>query len=301
MNEKLFYWAILTKEFIVPKEIVMRKFRKPKQLKPDYQKVLKEMEVNILPPGEKDLVLVTDIMTNENIFRGIFNNCSDIIFRSISINKKNKILLIYVDGLINSEVLDQVVLQPILFQGIPQGLGEVDHLGQMLKDQLIAVAQTKTVEKVEDIVKSILTGNVLLLVEGECHALAADMKAWAARSIEEPSTEPVIRGPREGYTETLRTNTSMLRRKMKSPCLKMESLQVGDVTQTDVVIAYIEGVVNQSIVEEVRQRVQRIQIDSILESGYIEEFIEDAPFSPFPTVQYTERPDVTALGCWKGK
>ncbi|MGM0878959.1 MAG: spore germination protein [Bacillota bacterium] len=280
----------------------MRRFRMHKQISSTYKKVIQEIETdNILSSNVKDGGLSTDIVTNETIFRDIFKNCSDIIFRSVQIHGKTKILLMYVDGLIDSQVLDQAVLKPILFHGLPQGLGEISHIGQMLEDQLIAVAQTKTVLKVEDVVKSVVSANVVILVDGESQALVADMKAWVARSVEEPVTEPVIRGPREGFTETLRTNTSMLRRKIKSPSLKIESLQIGKYTQTDVALAYIEGIVNESVLEEVRRRVQRIQVDSVLESGYIEEFIEDAPFSPFPTVQYSERPDVVASNILEGK
>ncbi|MBD1383506.1 spore germination protein [Metabacillus arenae] len=279
----------------------MRRFRKSINIKSAKQKVIKEIETNLLPSDIKAGILSTDIAVNEMILRDIFNDCSDIIFRSVQNHEKTKLLLVYVDGLINSQVLDQAVLQPILFQGPPKGLGEVHHFGQMLEDQLVAVAQTKTISKVEDAVKSVVSANVVILVDGECHALVADMKSWVSRGVEEPSTEPVIRGPKEGFTETLRTNTSMLRRKMKSPRLKIESLQIGEITQTDVALAYIEGIVNESVLNEVRKRVQRIQIDSVLESGYIEEFIEDAPFSPFPTVQYTERPDVVASTLVEGK
>ncbi|GAA3316743.1 hypothetical protein GCM10020331_013620 [Ectobacillus funiculus] len=127
--------------------------------------------------------------------------------------------------------------------------------------------------------------------------LLADLKGGMARSIEEPSSEPTIRGPREGFTEALRTNTSLLRRKKikKSSRLKMEPLRIGEITQTDVVITYIEGIVNESVLDEVRTRVKRIQIDGVLESGYIEEFIEDAPF--FPLSYHSKYRTARCRGC----
>lgn len=99
----------------------------------------------------------------------------------------------------------------------------------------------------------------------------------------------------------LRQNTAMVRRKIKSPKLKMESLVIGEYTQTDIVISYIEGIAEEAVLQEVRSRLKDIQIDAILESGYVEEFIQDAPYSPFSTVQNTERPDTVAASLLEGR
>jgi spore germination protein KA len=125
--------------------------------------------------------------------------------------------------------------------------------------------------------------------------------AKAQRNLEEPSSEPVIRGPRDGFIENISTNIGLIRRRIKTPRLKTESITLGELTQTQVVLTYIEGIVSESIVEEVRKRVSRIQIDGIIDSGYIEEFIEDSPFTPFPQVHSTERPDVVAAELLEGK
>lgn len=100
--------------------------------------------------------------------------------------------------------------------------------------------------------------------------------------MEEPAAEVSVRGPRDGFTESLRINTSLFRRRIRSPKLKMELITLGQFSQTDIVISYIEGIVSNGILEEVRKRIGRIQIDGVLESGYIEDFIEDTPWSPFP-------------------
>jgi hypothetical protein len=277
----------------------MVRFRKRKQITLLGQNWVQELEkTNMLSSNIK---VSHTLAENERILRDIFQHCSDVVFRLIQIHGQPQLLLIYVDGLIDSKVLDEVVLKPIMFQGMPQGLDNITQFGQMVKDQLIAIAQTKTVSTMNEVVQGIVSANLAILAENENDVLLADLKGATVRSVEEPSSEPVIRGPREGFTEMLRTNTSMLRRRMKSPRLKMEPLRIGKVTQTDVVITYIEGIVNKSVLDEVRERVQRIQIDGVLESGYIEEFIEDAPFSPFPTIQNTERPDVVTAGLLEGK
>src|SRR5690606_32772371 len=110
------------------------------------------------------------------------------------------------------------------------------------------------------------------------------------RSIEESASEPVIRGPRDGFTECLRTNTSLIRRRLKDRSIKMEALQVGRNSRTDIVLVYADGIVEPKLVAEVKSRLERVDIDAILESGYIEELIEDNPFSIFPELLNTERP-----------
>ncbi|MCM3728194.1 spore germination protein [Neobacillus cucumis] len=277
----------------------MVRFRVRKLITSLGQNRVKELEdTNVLSSDKK---VSHDLAENEKIFKDIFQNCSDIVFRPISIHGHTQLLLIYVDGLIDTKVLDEAVLKPLMFQGNPQELGNITWFGQMVKDQMIAVAQTKIASTVNEVVQGIVGANIAILVENGNDALLADIKGAAARSIEEPTSEPVIRGGREGFTEGLRTNTSLLRKRMKSPRLKMEPLLVGKITQTDIVISYIEGIVNDSILAEVRERIKRIKIDGVLESGYIEEFIEDAPFSPFPTIQNTERVDVVMAGLLEGK
>ena len=117
----------------------------------------------------------------------------------------------------------------------------------------------------------------------------------------EPDAEPVIRGPREGFIETLRVNTSLLRRKIRHPLLKMKQMDIGGYTETQVIVAYIEGFADSTLVDEVTNRLKRIKIDGILESGYIEEMIQDYPFSPFPQLLTTERPDVAAACLLEGR
>ena len=122
-------------------------------------------------------------------------------------------------------------------------------------------------------------------------AFFIDLKKCDKRNIEEPIIEAVIRGPRDGFTESLETNISLVRRRLKTPKLKMEGMIIGQLSKTDIVITYLDGIVKDSLVEEVRKRINKINIDAILESGYIEELIEDNSYSVFPQFGYTERPD----------
>ncbi|MDF2649241.1 MAG: GerA spore germination protein [Paenibacillus sp.] len=242
-----------------------------------------------------------NIVENEQILKNILQNCPDIIFRDITIHGQTKALLIFVDGMIDTHIITSSVLKPLIYDGLPQGLGTIDNLAQLCEQGLVSVSSTKKLSNFEDIVSHILKGNVAILADGENTALLADISKFETRAIEEPFNEAAIRGSKEGFTESLRINTTMLRRILATPRLKFESLKLGTVSQTDVLIAYIEGTVSIPVLNEVRKRINRIQIDAILESGYIEESIEETQLSPFPQMMVTERPDVVAAGLLNGR
>jgi hypothetical protein len=243
----------------------------------------------------------SDLSKNEQILRALFQKCSDFVIRPIYITGKPKILLIYLDGLTDTITLENILLKPILSDGFPNELGEIRPIVQIMEEQLFSATPVKTVLHINDLVNGILKANVGMLIDGESEALLASLTGFEKRDIEEPATEIVIRGPREGFTESIRTNTTLLRRRIRSTRLKFEPLSIGELSQTDVVIAYIEGIAREALLEEVRKRLSRIKIDAILESEYIEEFIEDMPHSPFPQIQNTERPDIVIANLLEGK
>ncbi|MFD1909367.1 spore germination protein [Paenibacillus rhizoplanae] len=126
--------------------------------------------------------------------------------------------------------------------------------------------------------------------------MAADTSGWEKRSINEPTSQGVIRGPKEGFTESLRTGTSMLRRRLKTTDLRIEEYKIGQRTGTGIALVYLKGLASEQVLTEIRRRLNAINTDAILESNYIEEFIQDGGLTPFPTIQNTERPDAIAGG-----
>ncbi|WP_274649500.1 spore germination protein [Paenibacillus humicola] len=241
------------------------------------------------------------IVENEQILRNRFQNCSDVIFRELRIQGQTSLLFVFVDGMIDADTIVTNVLKPFLYDGLPQGFGAIDGVAQWFEQERVPVMSTKKLSAVDDIVDHILKGNVAILAEGENNALLADVAKYKTRAIEEPFNEATIRGSKEGFTELLRTNTTLLRRILATSKLKFESITVGKITRTDIVIAYLEDVVSTPVLNEVRKRIKRIRIDGILESGYIEESIEDTHLSPFPQMINTERPDIVATGLLDGK
>jgi len=244
----------------------------------------------------KDHVLSPDLEANLKLIKAVLNKCSDVIYREFVFaqNDQIRLALIYTDGLADKGQVSEQIMRALVLEvpmAVPgQEITRARAL-EFIKQRGLCMHQIKETGKLQDIIHGILSGDTVLLVDGHATAIINGARGWEARQITDPESEPTVRGSRESFVETLRVNTSLIRRRLKSPNLKIEALKLGEVTDTDVVIAYIEGIVNDKLVAEVKSRLERIKVDAILESGYIEELIEDNPWSPFPTVNHTEKPD----------
>ena len=247
-----------------------------------------------------------NLEVNLQAIQAVFSDCSDIVIREfrIGLDQQVKSFVVYVDGMVDKTLLHQNLLKPLMIEArlTPPGMGTgQNNILKLIEKFTLTIADLKEVRSMEQVAQSILSGDIAVFVDGYDVALLAGARGWKAREVKEPDTEAVVRGPREGFVETLRVNTALLRRKIKNANLKLETLSIGRQTHTDVSIAYLKGVANDKIVEEVKRRLQNIDTDSILESGYIEAFIEDAPFSPFATVGNSEKPDTVAAKLLEGR
>ena len=234
--------------------------------------------------------------TRENMdyLKKLFKDTSDMVFREF---KFGDILcgVIYIDGMADKELLNDFLLEPMMKMS-----GEVIDAKE-IKDRIIAISDMREVNKLSDGINAILSGESLVFIDNLAGALVVANRAWPNRGVGEPSGETVIRGSREGFTETIRFNTALLRRRIRDVGLKIEARQCGGRFKTDMAIVYIDDIVNTDVLEELKERLERIDIDAILDSGYVEQFIEDNDKTPFPQVQSTERPDVVAAALYEGR
>jgi hypothetical protein len=280
----------------LPKEDLMMDWRKRMR-----RAFPKKADTNLMQETkvEKKLnaqdALSKNLQENVTSLQSIYNNCPDVIFRTFLIGNSLRAVLIYIEGLSNVEEIDKNVLSPLINLEVGMVL-DFSTLGEKLP-----VSKVKQVVKIQEVIEQISVGNPVVLIDQQSHGLSMGLAKFEKRSIEEPSAESVVRGPRDGFTETLSINTAMLRRKLKSPNLKMNTMSIGRYSQTQVVVMYIDGLVDQTLLEEVNNRLSRIDVDGVLESGYIEGFIEDYPYSPFPQMLNTERPDVVAANLLEGR
>jgi len=207
---------------------------------------------------------------------------------------------LFVDGLVDDKNVYDFVLEPLLQSNIPPQKSGKDLL-DFIENSLVAVSGVERVSDWSEFFSGLMEGSTMLMLDGVSLALKTGTQGGQFRSIEEPTSQLAVRGPREGFTESLRMNTAMVRRYIRNPYLWQESMVIGEATQTRVSVMYIQGIANDKVVEEVRRRLKRIKADSILESGYIEQFIEDKTFTLFPTVYHTERPDIVAANLLEGR
>jgi len=247
--------------------------------------------------------LYRDLKANLYRIENTLGKSGDVVFREFSIGLETpmRAALVFIEGLANRSTINDNILNPLqnYFRTVP--LQDSASPCRQLRDSVLCNSEVRETETLEKLLEELFMGNTALLFEAHSMALIINTQGFASRAIEEPDTEAVVRGPREGFTENLRTNTSLLRRKIRNPKLRFEHLSIGTITGTKVCLAYIQGIASPELVVEVRKRLTRIRIDSVLESGYIEGFIEDAPFSVFATVGNTEKPDILAGKLLEGR
>jgi spore germination protein KA len=203
----------------------------------------------------------------------------------------------------DKEEIQKNILQPLMYDALLlQNNADMDLTKiDTIRKNLIPITDSSKVTMLSDLLDSLLAGEAILLVNGAKEALAVKSGKRESRSIDEPGTEDVVRGPREGFIENVNVNIALMRRKIKDTDLCVEKFVIGEKSKTDVYILYIKSVANPKLIEEIRIRLKRIKIEAILESGYIEQFIEDNPYSVFPTISNSEKPDKVAAKILEGR
>ncbi len=246
--------------------------------------------------------LLKSLDDNISLLKQIFSNDGTLIIREL----KNKTLkdfkgsLLYIEGMVNTEIVNENIIQPIMSCNLSDDL-VLDNLIEELMSKVI-VSNNVTVEtEVNKVVSSIISGDTIFLL-AECDkALVISSKGWQTRSISEPESARVVRGPREGFTESIMVNLTLIRRKIKNPDLKFKFRDIGERTHTRVCICFVESLAMEGLLSELEKRLDLIKIDGIIDSGYIQELIKDSPYSPFETVGFSERPDVIAAKLLEGR
>ncbi len=211
-------------------------------------------------------------------------------------NENLNALIFYIDGMVKTALVNDSIIKPLLELKSP----DVPTL-DIISKSLIYSGEIKKSNDIKDIVTSALYGDTILFCENENSALIINSKGWETRSISEPENEKTLRGPREGFTEALLKNSTLLRRKLLTPDLKFQTLKLGTRTVTSVCICYLDSIVNKNVLKKILMRLKKINIDAVLDTNYLDELIRDNPLSPLKTSGFTERPDVVAARLLEGR
>lgn len=276
-----------------------------------FLKHLKEkekIELTNLKATDDSRVIDKNIEVNITNLRDMLGKSSDIIIREFSFDisgQKIKACVCFIDGVGDKNMIDEYIIKPLMVnihiinhnENLTRDIDQFAYI----KSNILNAAGLDEVKTFNKVIDAVLSGNASLFIDGYDTVFSVDVRNWSKRNVEKPETEINIRGPHEGFVELLLINTSLLRRIIKNKNLVFEPFNIGKETHTDICIGYINGIANPKVVEEVKNRLNHIYIDSILESGYIEELIEDNPLSPFATIGNSEKPDKVASKLLEGR
>lgn len=279
----------------------MQIYKIPKKIKSNLanpETDTKSKETSSNPKG-----MSKDLSSNiENIKKSL-GNASDILVREFTISCRFEIkaAVIAMKGLAKDDLINEQVLGSLMLDARFKDIENVNDLFDRIKQNSMPNAYVNEEVALENAISELISGNSVLLLNGIEKVLIMGSQGWKERQVSQPITENVVRGPRDGFTENIESNIALIRRRIKSPDLRVDSFEAGTQTKTSLYVVYLYGTANKEVVKEVKKRLNQIVINGVLESGYIEELIEDNPLSPFPMIEHSERPDKVSAGILDGR
>ena len=240
-----------------------------------------------------------DITSDEALFDGIFKN--DAILRRRRIRSRTggfECLLLYMDGMVNNEIINDSVVRPL----VTVAAGDVDgDRALFVREKILFSNDVNTAVTVDEMIRAVLYGDTLLIVDKSTTALTLNTKGWRTRGISEPADERVLQGPREGFDEAAMFNVAMIRRKLLTPDFCVEVARMGRRTDTLIFICYLGALVDRNALLSLKKRMSKIDMDGVLDVNYIAEQVRDGKRSLFKTTGTTERPDTVAARLLEGR
>ncbi len=245
-------------------------------------------EVEAFNKGLEGLKVSSSLSENLALMRKLFEDVDIMRYRYVTEEGREDIAIVFSDGLVSSTTINDSILRPLMQGDLPKGPGRIKRL----TGEVVQVNESELTDDFQKIVGAVAYGDTILFADGSNEAAILNTKSFPIRSVMEPDSEKNLSGPREGFTESIIQNISMLRRRARTNDLKIRHLSLGRRTQTCVMVCYLDDVVNRGALDELMKRLSEIDIDGVLDSNYVYELIREHRFSLFRTAGYTERPDV---------
>lgn len=203
--------------------------------------------------------------------------------------------LVYIDGMSDKLLIEQDIIRPLILKN------EIKSDVDFLQTTLFYGEKIKQADTIAQIAEAVATGEIAFFIDGADSFYILSLKKYNFRSVEEPPTETVLKGPREGFIEDIKTNITLIRRKLRSPNLRIKQFKVGRYSATIVCLAYIEGIVAEETVKKISEKISKIDIDGIIETTYIQSFVEDNSYTFFNQSGITEKPDIVSSKLLEGR
>ncbi|HZG85142.1 spore germination protein [Paenibacillus sp.] len=234
-------------------------------------------------------------------FKSVFHHTQDFVIRDFDAFGGTSAAALFFTSLVDKDMISETVIKPLMQLSAKPEPADSSRAAELVLKQTMFHADGKTAPDCRLAVSDLLAGSAVVLIEGFDEAIVVNVQKVEQRAVEQPKSEQVIRGPRDGFIENLQTNIALIRTRLPTEQLKMKTLQLGRLTKTSVILLYLDGIANPKLVEDVERRLNAIDIDRILDAGYIEQYVQDNPWSPFPQIRNTERPDVTVGNLLEGR
>ncbi len=245
---------------------------------------------NVVLSGDltKDMERIKEIFHNDFTFNMRFINCGAYQLR---------FCLIFFDGMISNSLIDENIIRPLTLYNGSHAITCAEDIAKYV----LTTDKANVTDSFADAVNMLLYGDSLLFMDGSKEIVVNSTKGFRMRGINEPDGEKLVRGPREGFTESIMINTSLLRRKLLTTDLKFDLIAPTEKTTQSIAVCYLESVVDKAVLAKLRERLKSVKVDTLLDSNCLTELIRDERYSPFKTIGSTEKPDIAAAKLLEGK
>lgn len=244
--------------------------------------------------------LFTSIDRNIDKLKTIFTDCDDIIFREFNFgeNKSIRGFMAYVDNIVSTDVIENPVLTNLLTR---TNISPGDNIAARALEQVIAVGEADFVYDFKAVCDAMLIGDTVVIIDGDPRGIVVSTKSWPTRGVPDAETEVVVQGPKDAFCESASINTVLVRRRIRDTRLKVLRKTAGRSSNSTIIVMYMDGIARKQIIDEVVQSIDNVKTDIIPDSGYFVQLTEKDVFTPFPTMQLTERPDKAAASISEGR
>ena len=237
---------------------------------------------------------------NESYIRKRCENCDDILIRPMRLGEGHKAdcLMVYIEVAVSNMMLDDSAIGKMInhFWEIPE-----EKIREFIRRNSLGIADVKELSSMEEVFGAILSGNAVFFLDGYDKAMKISSKGYPGLAVSEVKTEKVLRGSKEGFCDSVKTNAALVRKRIRDTRLKVEQSSIGVRSNTVVQLLYVEDLVHEELLTAVKERLESFAVDGILDSGMLEQLTEEAWYSPFPQFQTTERPDKCAMELLNGR
>ena len=254
----------------------------------------------LLKKLEESRKVSANLRENEKYLRSRLENCSDILIRPMRLGDKHKVdcLMVYIEVAVSNMMLDDSALGKMInhfWEISPEDIQE------FVRHNSLGIADVKKLENLDESIDAMLAGNAVFFIDGYDKAMKISSKGYPSTGVMEAESEKVLRGSREGFSDSVKSNSALIRKRLRDTRLKVEEYKIGVRSHTLTQVLYMDDLVHEGLLEEVKERLEEFQIDGILDSGMLEQLTEDVWYSPFPQYQTTERPDRAVQEILNGK